>query len=395
MRRYWPAVGLIAALALAGCSTGSTNAASVAANEPLQGGASASPEVTQPTLKVTPLAGKSDVRLDSPVQVKVTNGTLKNVEVVSENGHELKGSMNADVGYWRSSSILRSDSTYTVTVTMEDTTGETSSKTSSFTTLTPDSMATATITPGDNWTVGVGMPVVVDFSDSVDTDNRQEVEKALTVTTVPKTKGAWRWMSNTQIMWRPAKFWKSGTKVSVEADLPGVELASGVWGKRTTTSQFKIGSEMISTVDVDAHHLVLRKNGSVLRTIPVTTGMPGYLTRNGTKVIMSRDSKVRMDAASTGVSEDDPEYYNLMVDWAMRLTNSGEFIHAAPWSLASHGVANVSHGCTGMSNENARWLFDQSKVGDVVIYKNSPRKLEFGNGYTIWDKSFADWASGD
>jgi len=99
-----------------------------------------------------------------------------------------------------------------------------------------------------------------------------------------------------------------------------------------------------------------------------------------------------MDAASTGTQKDDPDYYNLKVQWAMRLTWSGEYIHAAPWSVGSQGRANVSHGCTGMSMANAKWMFDFSKIGDVVVYKNSVRPLEFGNGYTAWDLSWDKWS---
>ena len=108
---------------------------------------------------------------------------------------------------------------------------------------------------------------------------------------------------------------------------------------------------------------------------------------------MSKETSRRMDAATTGVDPKDPNYYNVVVRYAMRLTYSGEFLHAAPWSVGSQGRANVSHGCTGMSTANARWLFDHSKVGDVVKYVGSPRKLEWGNGWTAWDMSFSSWSS--
>ena len=101
-----------------------------------------------------------------------------------------------------------------------------------------------------------------------------------------------------------------------------------------------------------------------------------------------------MDAATAGTDPKDPNYYNLTVHWALRLTYSGEFLHAAPWSVAAQGHANVSHGCTGMSDANAKWIFDHSQIGDVVVFTGSKRPLEWGNGYTVWNTSFADWASG-
>jgi lipoprotein-anchoring transpeptidase ErfK/SrfK len=100
-----------------------------------------------------------------------------------------------------------------------------------------------------------------------------------------------------------------------------------------------------------------------------------------------------MDAATTGTDPNDPEYYNIKVKYAMRLTYSGEFLHQAEWSVGSQGRANVSHGCTGMSPTNAKWLFDRSKMGDVVVYQGSSRPLEWGNGYTAWDMSYSRWKS--
>ena len=135
-------------------------------------------------------------------------------------------------------------------------------------------------------------------------------------------------------------------------------------------------------------------DGTRARSIPVTTGKPGFRTRGGTRVISEMLPETRMDAASTGVTPGDPEYYNLDVRYAMRMTNSGEFIHAAPWSVQSQGVDNVSHGCVGMSPADARWLFERSRVGDVVTVVNSTRKLEPGNGLTQWNVPWADWVAG-
>lgn len=148
---------------------------------------------------------------------------------------------------------------------------------------------------------------------------------------------------------------------------------------------------MISTVDVTQHTLTVRKNGTVLKVIPVTTGKASMATRNGIKVIMSRESAHEMNSASIGIKKGTPGYYDIIARYAMRLTNSGEFLHAAPWSAGAQGHANVSHGCTGMSLADAKWLFNQSKVGDVVVFKHSTRKLEWGNGYTAWNMSYSQW----
>jgi lipoprotein-anchoring transpeptidase ErfK/SrfK len=394
--------GLAAVVALSGCSagsgaagsgtgrSGSTNSAASAG-----GGATSSapaPSAAAPVeFSITPSDDATKVRPDAGVAVQATGGRLTAVSVVAADGTKVAGALAGSGASWANTAHLAPSATYTVTAVAETADGQRSTTRSSFSTLRPAALASASIQPGDGWTVGVGMPVVVTFSRTV--KNRAAVEKALTVTASPAVEGAWRWTGTRQAQWRPKVYWKTGTKVSVVADLKGVELAPGVWGKRTRTADFKIGSAMISTVDVTAHTLTVRRNGKVLRVIPVTTGKPGLATRNGIKVIISRETEHRMDAATTGVDKDSPEYYNLLVKYAMRLTWSGEFTHAAPWSVGSQGRANVSHGCTGMSMANARWLFNESKVGDVVVYVHSRRVLEDGNGYTAWNVSYAKWAS--
>ena len=101
-----------------------------------------------------------------------------------------------------------------------------------------------------------------------------------------------------------------------------------------------------------------------------------------------------MDAATLDVDEGDPDYYRLDVEYAMRLTWSGEYVHAAPWSASSQGEENVSHGCTGMSMRDAGWFFNASKPGDVINYVNGPRQPEDWNGYTDWNLSWSEWKKG-
>jgi lipoprotein-anchoring transpeptidase ErfK/SrfK len=325
--------------------------------------------------------------------VSVTDGKLTKVRVTDPSGETLAGKIAADGLTWTSSGALTPGTKYTVTASAENEDGKSNTQNSVFTTLKPKRTAYTTITPNDGWTVGVGMPIIVDFSKPV--KNREAALKGLSVTSTPRVEGGWRWFTSSQVQWRPKEYWPSGTKVTVNASLGNVELAPGVWGKATgSTKSFQVGSAMISTVDVNRHLMTVRRNGQVIRTIPVTTGKKGFLTRNGVKVIMSRETSRRMDAETTGIAQDDPEYYNIKVKYAMRLTGSGEFLHQAEWSVASQGRANVSHGCTGMNPANAAWLFKNSKVGDVVVYTGSKREMEWGNGYTAWNMSYDRWVSG-
>jgi lipoprotein-anchoring transpeptidase ErfK/SrfK len=342
-------------------------------------------------VSITPADDATKIRPDAGVSVTAAAGRLKTVSVVAADGTKVAGELADGASSWSNTAHLAPSATYQVTAVAVTADGAQTTTRSTFSTLRPTALVATSLQPSDGWVVGVGMPIVVTFSRSV--KNRAAVEKSLRVTASPAVVGAWRWTGTRQVQWRPRQYWKPGTKVSVVADLKGVEVAPAVWGKRTRTADFTVGSSMISTVDVAAHTLTVRRNGKVVRVIPVTTGKPGLATRNGIKVIISRETEHRMDAASTGVSQDSPEYYNLVVKYAMRLTWSGEFFHAAPWSVGSQGRANVCHGCSGMSTANARWLFNRSKVGDVAVYVHSRRTLEDGNGYTLWNMSFDKWAS--
>jgi lipoprotein-anchoring transpeptidase ErfK/SrfK len=410
LRRVAALLGATAAAALlAGCQVADAGTQDAAPR----------PTITTPTyaeaaVVVTPADSASDVRPDAPVEVSVTDGSVVDVTVAPAGsgdgadadqtaaGTEQAAAVTAVEGIqgvagpgrrtWTSTEALDVGTRYQVQVETVDGAGRRETHTSWFTTLTPEDTAEVSILPRDGWTVGVGMPVIVSFDEDV--ENRAAVEKRLSVSTEPALEGAWRWESDRQVQWRPREFWPSGATATVAADLDGVEVAPGVWGTDDDEVTFEVGSAMVSTVDVDDHTMTVRRNGEVLRTIPITTGKDGFETRNGTKVIISRETEHRMDAATTGISKDDPEYYDVVVEYAMRLTWSGEFIHAAPWSVGQQGSANVSHGCTGLSTADAKWMFDHSKVGDVVQFVDSARPLEWGNGYTAWNMDFDRWAQG-
>jgi len=390
-RRLGPLGLFLAALiagttALTGCQSGSSASAG--------GSAKNAAPAAQAVVAVTPADGAAKVGLGKVVTVQAKQGTLSTVSVTTSQGAVLKGSISADQRTWTSTGKLAPGRTYKVVVEATRTGGKKFSSSSSFTTLMPKGSVTASFLPSTGMTVGVGMPIVATLSRSVSTKNRAAVEKALTVTTSGNVEGAWHWMSSQQAQWRPKVYWPANTKVSVSADLAGVPIQPGVWGsQQKRSSNFSIGSAMVSTVDVKAHKMTVRRNGKVLRVIPVTTGKASMATRNGIKVIMSRETSHEMNSTSIGIKKGDPGYYDLVVKYAMRLTNSGEFVHAAPWSTGAQGRANVSHGCTGMTTAEAKWLFSQSKLGDVFIYKNSTRKLEWDNGYTAWNMPFSEWAS--
>jgi lipoprotein-anchoring transpeptidase ErfK/SrfK len=400
------ALGLVAVLGVGGCQGGGakkvdggaagapSGSGSSSADPSSSAEASAGATVSPPAVVAfSPSKGAVKVRPDQQVQVTAQNATLTAVQVRSGKGVALAGELVAGGTAWHSSGVLSPGTSYTVSAQTQAPDGTTGTFSSDFATLRPSSTTSAVLIPGDDWTVGVGMPVVVQFGRAV--KNRDAAVRTLAVSTTPEVEGAWHWVNDESVWWRPKDFWPAGTKVKVTAAIDGAELSPGVWGRRTYTSSFAIGSSIISTVDLAKHTMTVTKDGAVVRVLPVTGGKndPRFRTRGGTKVIMEKLESVRMDATTTGTDPKDPEFYNTVEYWAMRLTWSGEYLHARPGSDWAFGKTNISHGCTGLSWKNAKWLFDFSKIGDVVKYTGSSRKLEFGNGYTAWDMSFAEWAA--
>jgi lipoprotein-anchoring transpeptidase ErfK/SrfK len=236
------------------------------------------------------------------------------------------------------------------------------------------------------------MPVVVRFDLPV--TNRELYEQNMKVETSQPVEGRWSWFSDREVHYRSKDYWPADTDVTVKVLVNSLPAGNGIYGQQDQVVKFHVGAKVIAYVDVNTYTLTVKDSDQVVRTIPVSTGDSKHRTRQGTKVIMEKLRKVDMDAATTGVDSEDDDYYDLEdVEYAMRLTNSGEFLHAAPWSVGSQGRANVSHGCTGMSPANAEWLFGHMKKGDPVEYTGSPRPIEPGNGWTDWNIPWEEWVA--
>jgi len=346
-------------------------------------------------LDVSPADRAVDVLPSAPVIVRASSGTVRAVTLVDDKGDKVEGQVGPD-GTWGtkgSNALLRTSTVYTFTIAAIGPDGTATSTTSTFRTLKPKIPATYALIPSGG-TVGVGMPVIVQFDTAVTTKAlRAAVEKRVKVTTVPVQQGAWGWLDNRQLMWRPRSYWLPGTKVTVSTPLHGVETGDNKWITRDGGTSFTVGSSMVSRVDMRAHTLTVRRNGVVIRTFPVSTGKPGPLTetRYGTKVIIERNSAIVMDSATVGIPKGNPNYYKIKTKWNLRLTWTGEFIHSAPWSVNAQGTQNVSHGCTNMAPSAAQWMFDNSKVGDIVTFTGSSRPFRPVEGIGVWVYDYAGW----
>ena len=390
MRRTRGWVVSAAAVALLATACQSSPAATVSNRG--QGGASSSAPAQPFAATVTPADQATGVRPGTPVVVTARTGRIAVVRVSDTDGAVLAGTLSSDGRRWSSTDPIQVGQTYRVTVTGRNAAATPTTVSTSFRSLEPTKVMGARIAPLAGTTMGVGQPIVIYLTAPV--TDRAAVQRALEVQSSPHVVGAWHWYSDTEVHFRPREYWPAGTSVTLKANFAGVDAGNGVWGERNREVKFRIGPSMVSTVDVKAHTLTVRRNGRVLKVIPVSTGKDGFLTRNGIKVITQMSKHLVMDSATIGIPKGNPDYYRLDVYWAMRVTNSGEFVHAAPWSTKEQGLTNVSHGCVGMGTDSAKWLFDLTHPGDIVQVINSPRKLESGNGWTDWNMSWSDWVAG-
>ncbi|HEY6748621.1 MAG TPA: Ig-like domain-containing protein [Mycobacteriales bacterium] len=382
-------VGLVAiTVAVAGCtSSGSGGSSSGGDGSTAAGGpgASSRPQAQPVTVTVLPAADAAAVAPADPVKVTATGGTLTSV-TVSSAGSAVKGSLNADKTTWTSSGDLGFGARYTVTAEATNATGQTTTKTSAFTTAKAGRTIFPAVAPLRGTTVGVGMPIRVFFDHPV--ADRKAALARMTVTTSVPTVGAWRWFSDSEVHWRPKVYWKAGTKVALDTDLRGVKLGPGAYGSENADRHidFAIGASHVSVADAKTHRMKVYVNGKLTKDFPASLGkeVKGRFTHTGVHVVTEKKAAMTMDSSTYGLALD-AGGYKTPVKFATRISNSGEFVHAAPWSVAQQGRSNVSHGCVNLAPANAQWFYGISQPGDIVSVTGTPVPL------TAKDTDVPDW----
>ena len=375
----WVAGLLVLLLAVAGCTGGDGDAG------PGPGGAAPGepgPRAAPATVAVSPAAGTAAVPPGEPVTVRADGGTLSRVAVSGG----IRGTMDAARTTWTSTDELRFGTRYTVTAEATDAGGRTTTATSAFTTATAARTVFPAVSPLTGTTVGVGMPIRVFFDNPV-TDRATALARMKVSTSVP-TEGAWRWFSDRQVHWRPKEYWTPGTKVSLGTDLRGIRLAPGSYGSDNADRriEFTIGRSHVSVADARTHTMKVYVDGKVAKTFPASLGkmVKGRYTRSGVHVVTEKRRRMTMDSTTYGLALD-AGGYRTPVEYATRISNSGEFVHAAPWSVRQQGRENVSHGCINLSPAAAAWFFRIAQPGDVVDVVGTPVKL------TAKETDVPDW----
>ncbi|WP_117209940.1 L,D-transpeptidase [Allorhizocola rhizosphaerae] len=364
-----------AVLLVASCTTANAPQASTPAEPPAAAAAAA-------TLVVTPADGTGDLPISTEIGI---DGPADSVSLADEQGHAVAGRMRADGSAWVPDQPLRFDARYTATVKAHGG----AAVTTTFHTMPPPANRVGTgmyLFDGEEY--GVAMPVVVEFTSDV--HDRAAVQHRLFVETVPHQPGVWHWTGPRQVTYRAENYWQPGTVIKVRAALDGTPFGDGAYGDTDRSATVHIAQSRVELfIDNATKHLTVQENGTPIRSMPVSLGKPGTPSSSGTMVIMEK--KVQTVFDTTGEPGDQ---YRADISYAQRLTWGGEFIHAAPWSVADQGLNNVSHGCVNMSWGDAEWLFGVTHVGDPVTVTGTEAQLEPGNGFTAWNVPWSEYVKG-
>ncbi|MFC8914480.1 Ig-like domain-containing protein [Streptomyces sp. NPDC047821] len=390
------AVVLGALLLLVTACGGSDSAGGAKGGEKPEGGGKVENAASQAVVTIAPKDGAASVATSGALKVTAEKGKLTTVTVADSKGNKVEGKLAADGTAWEPVQHLAGGTKYKVHAVAKDADGRESAKDTTFTTLVPKNTFIGHYTPEDGSTVGVGMPVSINFTRGI--TNPEAVERAIKVTAEPSVPIEGHWFGNDRLDFRPEKYWAAGTKVTVRLNLDGVEGRPGVYGKQAKTVRFTIGRGQVSTVDASEKTMKVVRDGKLIKTIPITAGAPSTTTYNGQMVISEKYKVTRMNGATVGFGG---EYDIKDVPHAMRLSTSGTFVHGNYWaSSGTFGSANVSHGCVGLRDVRgaydgstpAAWFYNNSIIGDVVVVKNSKDKqIQPENGLNGWNMPWSEW----
>ncbi|MEU1012858.1 Ig-like domain-containing protein [Streptomyces sp. NPDC005890] len=391
--------GLVAAAGVLGgvlsvTALGGTSNAAISGNEP--GNHSTSQEASDARIAITPGQGAYDVGVNGPVGVTVSHGKLTKVTMTAvATGAEIPGALSADGTSWKPNGRLERATRYQIAAEAVDAKGRSVTGNATISTVSPANDFIGHVSPENGSTVGVGMPVTVSFGKAV--SDKAAVESEIRVSSSSGQRVVGHWFNDHRLDFRPEHYWKPGSTVTVTLSRQGIQ--------KTVT--FKIGRSQISTVDAKTKQMTVVRDGKTIKTIPISSGSREHPTYNGQMVISEKFKHIHMNGASVGLTEKDgkPSYDIKAVPHAMRLTDSGTFIHGNYWGADSvFGKANTSHGCVGLKDvrgggdgrQPAAWFFDHSMIGDVVVVKNSDDKTTLApdNGFSDWNMPWSEWVAG-
>jgi lipoprotein-anchoring transpeptidase ErfK/SrfK len=257
---------------------------------------------------------------------------------------------------------------------------------------------------GTERSLGVGTLPKLTFSRAI--PDKRVVESHLKVTALTSEgrtrtiKGAWGWLDDRNAVFRPIKYWPGRATITIASTLDRAVLGkSGRTYLVGSTSlakdyTFRTARKLIAKVDGKRVDMRVWIDGAKVKTFGVSLGKSEWETRNGVKVIgLPKEPTHTYTSVSLNLDPSEETPYELEAPWNTRLTPTGEFIHTASWAYGRIGQYNGSHGCTNMRESDAKWIFDKTIPGDVVLYENTGGEtVQSWNGPGgLWNIPWEKW----
>lgn len=344
--------------------------------------------VQRPQVMMQPSDGATDVNPVDRIWIAVRGGAFNAVGLTSPAGKAIIGQLSADRTTWTVGEPLGYDKTYTWSGTAVDSDGVQSPVSGSFRTLKPSEQISAKLNVTDNATYGIAMPVALTFSSPI--RDKVAVERSLSIHTSVPTEGSWAWLDDTTVHWRPKNYFTPNTDVTVAARLYGLSMGDGAYGREDLTAKFTIGRSYVLKGDTQTHRLKSYADGVQVADYAASYGFdsdPRRATHSGTHVVMAKFPTFFMTNPKF-------DYYNVETHWAVQVSNNGEFVHSAPWSVGQQGRRNVSHGCVNLSPSAAKAVFNAVLPGDPVEITGSSQQLGSQDGdYFDWTVPWDVWVT--
>ena len=385
-----------------GCAGGCKTATATAAAPP------APPKPTPPVLGISPVDDAVGVSPLATPTAEVFGGKITDVSLVDDWGYAVDGKVSEDGTTWTPTERLNFARNYTMTVSGKSRSGLPLTRTTYFSTLVPNNYVHPYLerpggfafNPDERY--GVGTVVIARFDEPV--QNKALAERNLIVKTDPPVQGSWYWIDDYAAHWRPKNYYTPGTRVSVKANMFGLELGKGLYGQDDAEASFTIGASRMAVANDITKQVSLFEDGKLIRSMPTSMGKGGtssygdmtftWWTPPGTYTVIDKAETVIMDSSTYGVPKGVAETYRRTVGYATRISLDGIYLHQLDDTVWAQGNTNVSHGCLNLSGENARFYFDFVQPGDPVDvrFTGGPPLEHALNG--DWSLSWDDWSKG-
>ena len=258
----------------------------------------------------------------------------------------------------------------------------------------------------DGGTYGVGMPIVLFFT-PLPTDSSAFTRSVNVTVNGQPANGAWYWEQPTadevnshtvEAHYRLPNYWPAHAHIHVSIPIGGRSAGTNlVYSRGLTSLDFHIGAKHVSLVNGATEKMRVYSDGRLVRTVPVSLGEAAHPTFTGTKVVMQKGENVPGTNSlrpNGTVLMSGPGYTDDPVQWSVRITRSGEYVHSAPWN-GEIGARSTSHGCTNLRPADGEWFYHFAEVGDVVTYtRTGGGPMPVWDGFGDWNMSWGQWQGG-